>query len=179
MARRALTPVVAATIVALVAISVLSSRSSPPSTGPGLISEARPLAPGLAANFTEGSVLTGTCRRIAATVTLTGNATGGVPPYNFTWYFGPDSPLSYGRETNHTYTVPGAYNVTLWVLDSAKNNASVTQPVYAPSPPCPVPVPGSPWLAAPAPWWQVYLVYATTAAGLATLGVLVWLRRKG
>jgi PKD repeat protein len=176
MAPRALTPVVAATIVALFAVLVFSS---PPSTSPGLISEARPLTSSLEANFTEGSVLTGSCRPVTVTVTLTGNATGGAPPYSFTWYFGPNSPLSYGRETNHTYTVPGAYNVTLWVLDSANDNASVTQPVYAPSPPCPVPVPGSPWLAAPAPWWQVYLVYATTAAGLATLGVLVWLRRKG
>jgi hypothetical protein len=179
MAPRALTPVAVAMVVALVAVLVVSSRSSPLSTGPGISSESGPFASGLAANFTEGSMLTGTCQPITVTVSLAGNATGGVPSYNFTWYFGPSSPLSYGQETNHTYTASGTYNVTLWVLDSVEDNVSVTHPVSAPAPTCHAPLRGTPSPPSPAPWWQVYVVYATTVVGLAALGILVWLRRKG
>lgn len=50
--------------------------------------------------------------------TFTGNARGGVPPYEFYWYLGPGVITSTaGRNASGSYGSPGTYSVSLRVLD--------------------------------------------------------------
>jgi PKD domain-containing protein len=175
MAPRALTFAFAAAVITVLVIFTL--LAGPPSTSIGLGTASDGSAPAseLEASFTEGSTLTGTCQPITVTVSLTGNATGGIPPYNFTWHFGPGSPLSYGPETNHTYDAAGTYNVTLSVLDSVGDSVSAIHQVGAPPPPCAPPVLST---GASPLSWQFYAIFVGTGLGFALLGAVVWFRRK-
>ena len=139
-------------------VSVISAQASP-----------------LEANFSEGSTFTGTCQPFTENVSLMGSASGGVPPYQFTWYFGPGSSLSYGPVTNHTYTATGTYNVTLTVHDSVGDTLSVTQPVGVPPPSGCLPIVGGAASNLP---WQFYVLLGGTLVGLALLAIVVWSRRK-
>jgi YVTN family beta-propeller protein len=62
---------------------------------------------------------------VPLTVGMTGNASGGEPPYSFGWTFG-DGSAGSGATVTHTYTAVGTYDVTLVVKDSsgASINAS-------------------------------------------------------
>jgi PKD repeat protein len=176
MAPRALTFVFAATVIPVLVSFLLSA--GPPSAyiGAGTASDAGAPAAALEANFTEGGTHSGTCHPFTENVTLMGSASGGVPPYNFTWSFGPGSSLSYGPETNHTYTATGSYNVTLSVTDIERDTDSVTQTVGVPPPSgCPLPIVGGPSSSLP---WQFYALLGGTGVGFALLGVVVWSRRK-
>jgi YVTN family beta-propeller protein len=98
-------------------------------------------SPYFVANFTEGSEFTGSCDPFTVAVPLTATASKGDAPYNFSWGFGPGAPLQYGISIGHTYSAAGTYNVTLWVVDSARHNETITQAIVAPSSPgCPTPV---------------------------------------
>jgi PKD domain-containing protein len=175
MTPRALTSAVAFAVTGLVVIFAPSAGPPSASIDLGSVYNAGGLASEFEANFTEGSTLTGTCQPVTVTVSLTGIATGGVSPYNFTWHFGPGSPLSFGVETNHTYNAAGTYNVTLSVLDSIGDNVSVTHQVGAPPPPCAPPLLST---GASSLSWQFYAIFVGAGLGFALFGAVVWSRRK-
>ena len=54
---------------------------------------------------------------LGAAIYTFGNATGGMPTYNYTWNWGDHSPLGYGRYANHIYTAKSV--VTLTLTDAA------------------------------------------------------------
>jgi hypothetical protein len=65
---------------------------------------------------------------VGQTCTFGGLASGGVPPYSFSWDFG-DGTSGFGSSVTHIFTAPGKYAVTLTVKDSAwpsPNTLSVT-----------------------------------------------------
>jgi YVTN family beta-propeller protein len=120
--------------------------------------------PFLRVNFTEGNLFEGSCRPFTVVVHLTANATGGSAPYAFTWSFGPAAPLAHGPAIAHTYTSWGTFPVTVWAVDAAGANGSVTRDVFAPAPPgCP----SSPWFAPPDLALGVALGGATVGAVVA------------
>src|SRR6266568_3109214 len=61
--------------------------------------------------------------RVGQTVTFTASASGGVPPYSFTWDFG-DGAKATGTTASHAYASANYYNVTLTAVDSANNIGS-------------------------------------------------------
>src|SRR5438552_10076864 len=63
------------------------------------------------------------------TVTFTGSASGGVPPYSFTWDFG-DGGKATGTTASHAFASANYYNVTLTAVDSA-NNAGSSRAIVA------------------------------------------------
>lgn len=62
-------------------------------------------------------------------------ASGGVPPYNYTYSFGDGTPVLRNGSANasHTYEFPGIFNATIWVNDSVGDsyNGTVTITVVA------------------------------------------------
>ncbi|MCI4348732.1 MAG: PKD domain-containing protein [Thermoplasmata archaeon] len=52
------------------------------------------------------------------TVSLTGTASAGTPPYNATWDFGDGSPHAFGTTASHTYTLGGDYAAQFRVTDA-------------------------------------------------------------
>ncbi len=67
---------------------------------------------------------------IPLTVTCTAGATGGTPPYTFTWDFG-DGVQETGDSVSHTYTNAGTYSIVLSVEDGAGVGASAHVSVRA------------------------------------------------
>src|SRR5207237_3867840 len=64
----------------------------------------------------------------AGVVSFTGVATGGTPPYMYSWSFG-DGGTQTGLTASHTYSTAGTYSVTLTVTDSVSGSAKSTQTV--------------------------------------------------
>jgi PKD domain len=58
-------------------------------------------------------------------------ATGGVPPYNFTWHFGDSATYisTLTGNTSHTYTLAGSYLPRLWVNDSGGASVNSSGPI--------------------------------------------------
>jgi len=74
------------------------------------------------------------------TTTFTANVSGGVPGYNYTWFFGDGTSAGYSQTVTHLYSSPGLYIVTLIVRDSAvvpeytSESSSLTISMMNPSP---------------------------------------------
>ncbi len=100
------------------------------------------LAPGTVATNTAAAVASDVCTasqglRASAsasttsgtaplTVSFTGSASGGQPPYSFAWDFGDGSATDTRQNPTHTYTSAGTYPVTLTVTDAAASTARDT-----------------------------------------------------
>ena len=66
--------------------------------------------------------------------TFTASASGGEPPYAYTWDFG-DGTTAFGQNYSKTYTVVGAKAVTLTITDFAARTTTTTIAVTVTSPP--------------------------------------------
>ena len=101
-----------------VSLTVTDSASGSYSTSRSVtISLPAPLNAGY--QFLPSTPLAGT------TVTFTGSAIGGQPPYSYTWVLG-DGAVGSGSAPTHSYISPGSYTVTQTVTDSAGNTATVS-----------------------------------------------------
>lgn len=68
---------------------------------------------------------------------LFGNASGGSPPYTFTWTFGDGTNSSTGQNVTHAYLTGDGWNATLIVHDSNGAQASDSVAVYPAASSCP------------------------------------------
>ena len=64
------------------------------------------------------------------TVNFTGSATGGSPPYTYSWNFG-DGASSSTQNPSHTYSDAGNYTATLTITDSTSNQDSESVTISA------------------------------------------------
>ena len=79
--------------------------------------------PTLSASFTYGPP----SPQAGQTVSFTGSASGGTPPYRYSWSYG-DGSTGTGLQSTHTYSVDGTYQVTLTVEDSQGNTGTGVEP---------------------------------------------------
>ncbi len=149
--------------------------------GPGPNAVASHL-PGLHVNASyrvEGPIYFGGCNGSVPSepVVLNATATGGAPPYNFSWYFVYGSPPVTGNPVYHTFHNGGSdwvdqENVTLNVTDSAGTwllDQVHIAGVYGPAPECVAPSQGFP----------VLVVGAVLAVVALVIGVLEARDRSG
>jgi len=86
-----------------------------------------------------GSPLTATASalptsgQVPLNVSFTGLASGGTPPYSYSWNFGDGSATSTAQNPAHTYSNPGTYTAKLTVTDSSSpaQTASSSVPISA------------------------------------------------
>jgi len=71
---------------------------------------------------------------VPLSVTLSGTAIGGQPPYGFLWSFG-DGGSSAQQTATHTYTVEGVYQPLLTVTDTLSGHVTTSSTVTATTPP--------------------------------------------
>jgi PKD repeat protein len=95
-----------------------------------------PLAATVSANPTSG--------QIPLAVSFTGTATGGTPPYSYSWNFGDGSAASTTQNPSHTYSTAGTYTATLTVTDSASPAKTATSSVTITASPVSGTPPGAP-----------------------------------
>ncbi len=60
-------------------------------------------------------------------VSFTASASGGTPPYSYSWSYG-DGSTGTGLQSTHIYSVDGTYQVTLTVEDSQGNTGTGVEP---------------------------------------------------
>ncbi len=116
----------------------------------------------------SASTLSGTS---PLTVEFSASPSGGFPPYNYTWGFGPTEGYGYGPVVRHTFRVnlSTQFSVTLTVTDSQGNQVSNAVKVAVfPAPIAPSPPPPIPWL-----WLGLLWI----VAGLFSLGAFAWVDR--
>jgi PKD repeat protein len=128
-----------------------------------------------------------TSGQVPLSVAFTGTATGGTPPYAYSWNFGDGSATSTLQNPSHTYNSAATYTATLVVTDSSAPVKTATSNVTITASPIAGTAPGAPtgltasagnaqislgW-AAPASNGGVsitsYRVYRGTASGTETL----------
>jgi PKD repeat protein len=82
----------------------------------------------LAVNAYAPVTVTATANALCGTAPLnvcfSGTATGGLPPYSYSWNFGDNSPVVIGVAPCHIYSSAGNFSVTLSVTDSIGNESS-------------------------------------------------------
>jgi PKD repeat protein len=84
---------------------------------------------------------TPTSGQVPLNVAFTGTATGGTPPYGYSWNFGDGSATSTLQNPSHTYNSAATYAATLTVTDSsapvktATSNVTITASPIAGAPP--------------------------------------------
>ncbi|MCD6237088.1 MAG: carboxypeptidase regulatory-like domain-containing protein, partial [Thermoplasmata archaeon] len=66
--------------------------------------------------------------KVGDTFHFYGNATGGVPPYTYKWFFG-DGDNSTGKNVDHVYDTACDYTVRLMVIDSEGHTDNATQEI--------------------------------------------------
>ncbi len=84
-----------------------------------------------------------TSGQVPLMVGFTGTATGGSPPYSYSWNFG-DGSTSTTQNPSHTYTAAGTYTATLTVTDSSTPAKTATSGVTVTASPIAGTVPGAP-----------------------------------
>ncbi|HII39876.1 MAG TPA: PKD domain-containing protein [Thermoplasmata archaeon] len=83
-----------------------------------------PVAPPIAPDFTFSPAQP----IVGETVTFSGTASGGIPPYAYAWDFG-DGSTGAGATASHSFAASGTFPVTLTVSDAASHSGSVTKSV--------------------------------------------------
>jgi PKD repeat protein len=84
-----------------------------------------------------------TSGQIPLPVNFTGTASGGTPPYTYSWNFG-DGTTSSTQDPSHTYSTAGAYTSTLIVTDSSSPGKNIQASVTITAWPVGGTVPGAP-----------------------------------
>ena len=78
------------------------------------------------------------------TVNFTGTATGGTPPYSYSWNFGDGTATSTAQNPSHTYNSSGTFTATLTAKDSSSPVKSATSTVSVTASPIAGTPPGAP-----------------------------------
>ena len=100
-------------------------------------------------NATYSHVFSGSCDPTRTSVHFFANASGAVPPYNFTWNFLDGSPYVFLQNPVHSFASPGMYNPVLTVTDSNGYSNGTILSLFVPAPPCATPTTGTgtqPWV---------------------------------
>jgi PKD repeat protein len=106
----AVVAVVVVVAVIVVGFSISQQRSSPSGGGGGTT----PLEVLASANSTSGAV--------PLTVNFSVLASGGSPPYTYSWYFDDDGSTSSQQNPTHTFYYAGTYSAEVHVTDSTAYN---------------------------------------------------------
>lgn len=94
------------------------------------ISSSATSSPVVSFTFSPSSPVTG------GAVTFTGSASGGSPPYSYSWSFG-DGSTAAGQSVTHTYSSQGSYTAGLTVTDSNTRTGTVSRTVAVSAPATP------------------------------------------
>jgi len=130
---RALAAVAVAMVRVLSLPSVFAGRALDPVyyRGPNL-------GPFPSLNASYSKEFTGSCNQDRTTVRFFDNASGGLPPYNYSWVFGDGSPPSFEQNTGHSFPSDATYQVRVTVTDSAGySNGSILSTLVLAPPPSP------------------------------------------
>src|SRR6266571_4241881 len=114
---------------------IVSLRATSPSTDGSYFSSKEGVAPPqLIVNVTSNSPLASSFTYTPSSpltnqaVTFTATASGGAPPYSFSWDLG-DGGSATGSSVTHMYLATGSYNVTLTAQDSVGHTVTVSKTV--------------------------------------------------
>jgi PKD repeat protein len=106
-----------------------------------------------------------TSGQVPLNVAFTGTATGGNPPYAYSWIFGDGSAASTLQNPSHTYNAAATYTATLTVTDSSAPVQTATSNVTITASPIAGTAPGTPTgLTASAGSAQISLSWAAPAS---------------
>ncbi len=95
-------------------------------------------------NLTATASAVPTSGQIPLSVNFSATASGGTPPYSYSWNFGDGSATSSAQNPSHTYQTAGTYTATLTVTDSESPAKTVTASVQITASPINGTVPGAP-----------------------------------
>jgi PKD repeat protein len=85
-----------------------------------------------------------TSGQVPLNVAFSANATGGTPPYSYSWNFGDGSALSTTQNPSHSYSTAGSYTATVTITDSSNPVKTATATVAVSAAPIAGNPPGAP-----------------------------------